>query len=279
MNGKIRLSCPALGPAATVYCPIRDAHDRALRGKREPGQVHKQNLPKRWKDTPVCCQDSITIDPDDHVQEQQLFRYGSDEWVAVYRTDRNAIESTNDKLKSDFSLDLNTERRMRGLAAAQYVLGFKVAALNYKRIADYARDQIRKNERAKRAQREGIVTPIRPDVTTPATTTRKPADKKVRSRAATDGPTTDGTPRRSEASSPRPTQPTETQRAPGCCRGLFTLRHYANRMTPLREQPCGGSFADLVEARRCADSPSCGRSRGLRFPWACLDFPLLWRNP
>lgn len=121
-----------------------------------------------------------------------MLRYGSDKWLAVYRTDRNTIESVNDKLKADFDIDVSSDRRMRGLAANQYVFAFKVAALNYKRIADYARDQLRK---ADRAERRAIITPIRPDVkvtvpnsnnisTTPVREPKKakPTEKKVRSR-------------------------------------------------------------------------------------------------
>lgn len=177
-NGRIRLSCPALGPSATVACDIREAHSRAFRGKREPGQVLKKNLPKRWAETAVCCQDSITVDPYAFLTEQQKYRYGSDTWLDVYRTDRNVVESVNDKLKSDFRVDLNSERRMRGLAANQYVFAFKATALNYKRIADYARAQLRT---AEKARRRSNLTPIRPNVELPATVS-KPVEKKVRSR-------------------------------------------------------------------------------------------------
>jgi len=177
-NGKIRLSCPALGPSATVACPIRAAHARAFRGKREPGQVHKRNLPKRWAETAVCCQDSITVDPNDFLSEQQKYRYGSDTWSHVYRTDRNVVESVNNTLKSDFRVDLNSERRMRGLAANQYVFTFKAAALNYKRIADYARAQLRK---AAKEERRSNLTPIRADIVLPAPGA-KLTEKQTRSR-------------------------------------------------------------------------------------------------
>lgn len=177
-NGKVRLSCPALGPSATVSCPIRDTHPRAFRGKREPGQVLKKDLPKRWAETAVCCQDSITVNPNEFLTEQQKYRYGSDTWLAVYKTDRNVVESVNNTLKSDFRVDLNSERRMRGLAANQYVFTFKAAALNYKRIADYARAQLRK---AEKETRRSNLTPIRAGVKLPATDI-KPAVKKVRSR-------------------------------------------------------------------------------------------------
>ncbi|PZE36951.1 hypothetical protein [Curtobacterium sp. MCPF17_031] len=88
------------------------------------------------------------------------------------------MESVNDKLKSGFRVDLNTERRMRGLAANQYVFTFKAAALNYKRIADYARAQLRATEKEKRCSN---LTSIRPDIALPAPAA-KPAEKKVRSR-------------------------------------------------------------------------------------------------
>lgn len=100
-NGKVRLSCPALGPSATVVCPVRKSHPKAFRGKTEPGQVLDANVPKRWKDTALCCQDSVTINPNEFLKETQMLRYGSDEWLAVYRTDRNTIESVSDKLKAD----------------------------------------------------------------------------------------------------------------------------------------------------------------------------------
>ena len=66
---------------------------------------------------------------------------------------------------------------MRGLAAAQYVLAFKIFTLNYKRIAGYAREQIRKQEKKTRT---APVTPLRPEETT--TRAKKAAEKKIRSR-------------------------------------------------------------------------------------------------
>lgn len=138
-------------------------------------------MPKRMEDLPVCCQDSITIDPNDHLREQQAIRYGSDKWVSTYRTDRNTIESLNNSLKSDFRIDATAERRMRGLAANQYVIAFKATALNYRRISDYARNQLKMAELEKR---RGTVTPIRPGITIDVPKTAAPAtkEKKVRSR-------------------------------------------------------------------------------------------------
>lgn len=204
----------------------------------------------------MCCQDSITIDPNDHLQELQLLRYGSDEWIAVFRTDRNTIESANDKMKSDFALDLNTERCMRGLAATQLVFAFKVASLNHKRIADHARDQLRKEERAKR---QTGVTPVRDDLnpTLPNTTNlssplctpprrRHPSRKRSEAETATAGPTTGATRRRSSASPSSPnvrnrqTRP-ETARAPSDRWGLLTVGLFASSNRSIRKEPLGGT--------------------------------------
>jgi hypothetical protein len=181
-NGKIRLSCPAIGPSASVTCGFRETHEKAFRGTRKPNAVLKKNMPKRMEDLPVCCQDSITIDPNDHLREQQALRYGSDKWVSTYRADRNTIESLNNSLKSDFRIDATAERRMRGLAANQYVLAFKATALNYRRISDYARNQLKM---AELANRRATVTPIRPGIAVDvpkATTPANKKEKKVRSR-------------------------------------------------------------------------------------------------
>lgn len=179
-NGKVRLSCPALGPSATVVCAAREMHEKAFRGGRKPNAVLKKNMPKRMEDLPVCCQESITIDPKDHPREQQSIRYGSDRWISTFRTDRNTIESLNNSLKSDFRIDATAERRMRGLAANQYVLAFKATALNYKRIANYARNQLKMAELEKRRTN---ITPIRPDIQVAATKKAGvPAETKVRNR-------------------------------------------------------------------------------------------------
>lgn len=179
-NGKVRLSCPAIGPSATVVCAAREMHEKAFSGKRKPNAVLKKNMPKRIADLPVCCQDSVTVDPKAHLREQQSIRYGSDRWISTFRTDRNTIESLNNSLKSDFRIDATAERRMRGLAANQYVLAFKATALNYKRIANYARTQLKIAELEKRRTN---VTPIRPDIH--VASPKKPAvprEKKVRNR-------------------------------------------------------------------------------------------------
>jgi hypothetical protein len=145
-NGNVPMMCPAHGPSATVECPIREAHPNA--NKKSKARVLKSNLP----DLPprVCTQTSVVVTAEDRVLEQANgLDYGTPEWDAIYKHDRNSIESGNDFLKSGPERIGNPSvRRLRGMAAQQFTLAFLLASANLRRIFRYLRDSLRSKPKA-----------------------------------------------------------------------------------------------------------------------------------
>jgi hypothetical protein len=132
------MQCPALGPSATVTCPLRSLHADASPDK-DRAQVLKQNLPKHQDK--VCTQSSITVRATDGEKNRQKYRYGTAEWQAIYRRDRNSIESINRHLKDEERLRETNTRRLRGLASQQYLFAMIVTASNLRKIVRFITDR------------------------------------------------------------------------------------------------------------------------------------------
>lgn len=137
-SGAQRMQCPALGPSATVTCPLRSLHADASPDK-DRAQVLKQNLPKHHDK--VCTQSSITVRATDGEKNRQKYRYGTAEWQAIYRRDRNSIESINRHLKDEERLRETNTRRLRGLASQQYLFAMIVTASNLRKIVRFITDR------------------------------------------------------------------------------------------------------------------------------------------
>ncbi|MEZ0106332.1 hypothetical protein ABH920_000313 [Catenulispora sp. EB89] len=128
-EGFQRFLCPAA--AGKLQCPIKPASLR--RGHSipladpEPSPV---GLPK------ICAQASITIAPELGAKHAQSLPYGSDEWVRIYFTLRNSIESFNGYAKDDNyeAIERGGRRRIRGMAAQMLLLAFQLHHANTRKI-------------------------------------------------------------------------------------------------------------------------------------------------
>lgn len=114
-DGYIRKQCPAVGPHATVSCPLRQMHPKT--DGKSLVRITKQQTPR--EPVQVCEQKSITIPPTAGAKHRQEYAYKSEEWRAWYRPPRQSVESNNKSLKNGAHNPLDdSERRLaRGWAA------------------------------------------------------------------------------------------------------------------------------------------------------------------
>ncbi|OIH99744.1 MULTISPECIES: hypothetical protein [unclassified Curtobacterium] len=137
-DGTLRLSRPASGISPTASCPLRKLHPRAVPDEEaDRVRIQRANITDRQKDYKVCCQTSVTVKPDQHVQQRQLLRHNSRQWFKTYRSDRSSSESTNDLLQRDHKLHVTTNRPLRGLAAQKLALALLAVKSNMTRIINF----------------------------------------------------------------------------------------------------------------------------------------------
>ncbi|WP_420369387.1 hypothetical protein [Curtobacterium sp. L1-20] len=79
----------------------------------------------------------MTVKPTEHVQQRQMLRHNTRQWLKTYRSNRSSSESTNDLLQRDHKLHVTTNRPMRGLAAQQLALALFAVRSNMTRIINY----------------------------------------------------------------------------------------------------------------------------------------------
>jgi hypothetical protein len=137
-NGKMRVSCPALGAAPTVTCPIRELSAKASRNRDRP---EVEAAPDILPD--ICRQHAITMDARENIRDQQAFEYMSPEWKKFHTHARQSIESVNAQLKSDTTLQLDkfARRPARGFAAAAFFVTMQLVQYNINKIAAFLHDQ------------------------------------------------------------------------------------------------------------------------------------------
>lgn len=132
-EGHQRMQCPAAGDAPTVRCPLKKA---SMRFTAKP-TVIPQDSPV---DPPqVCAQQSITIPPEAGAKHGQALPFESPEWSNAYHTLRNGVEGTNGYLKDPTNTNLESAgtRRVRGIAAVHFLVGFQLAASNLRKQAHW----------------------------------------------------------------------------------------------------------------------------------------------
>jgi hypothetical protein len=160
-NGKaVKYQCPALGASATVWCPLREMHEKA-EAKTDLPEVYESQIFDR--DVTVCCQKSINIPTEqDGKLGGQKHSYGTRVHNKVYKSDRASSESAN-KTLHNFVAPYSTpaNRPMRGLAAAQFAWALLVVSFNYARIAKYMHQRYKQQQKAvaERLPRQSIPTP------------------------------------------------------------------------------------------------------------------------
>ncbi|WP_150307214.1 hypothetical protein [Planctomonas psychrotolerans] len=149
-QGNQPMMCPAFGPTATVECPWREKHPKS--SAKPKAVILKRNLPA--KPDRICKQVSVSFHALDGVEHDQLLHYGSDEWARTYAHDRNSMESMNEYLK-DGPEDLrnSASRRLRGMAAQQYLITMMLVTANLRKIARFILEQ--KRPRPKSKPKEG----------------------------------------------------------------------------------------------------------------------------
>lgn len=130
-EGHQRMLCPAAGDAPTVRCPLKKA---SMRYTAKPTVIptHSPVGPPA-----VCDQQSVTIPPEAGAKHAQALPFESPEWSNAYHTLRNGVEGTNGYLKDPTNMNLESAgtRRVRGIAAVSFLLGFQLAASNLRKHA------------------------------------------------------------------------------------------------------------------------------------------------
>jgi hypothetical protein len=141
-RGYVPMMCPALGPSATLECPLRELHAKASKkpAKIRP-MVRDDLLPENGHEPKICTSHSVSFSPEEGLKHEQDLHYGSEEWLETYRHDRNSMEGHNDYLKSGPErLADSRMRRIRGMAAQQFLITFQLVSANLRKIARFLRD-------------------------------------------------------------------------------------------------------------------------------------------
>lgn len=126
-DGAQRLMCPAVGPSATVDCPLRPRQTR-------PGRTRIADVP--YHPDRICTNNtSVTFPASVGAKFRQSFPFGTAEWAGWYGL-RNTIESINGLAKdgSHGGLDDSTRRRVRGYAAQYLFTTLLAMAVNVRKI-------------------------------------------------------------------------------------------------------------------------------------------------
>ena len=128
-EGHQRMSCPA--SAGRVQCPLKK-----ISMGRDPRLPLADPAPHPTGPAKICAQHTITITPQAGAQHHQALPYGSPDWQRVYFRLRNSVEHFNGYAKdvSNEAIELPGRRRIRGLAAQTFLLGFQLAHANRRKI-------------------------------------------------------------------------------------------------------------------------------------------------
>jgi hypothetical protein len=186
-KGRVVLRCPALGPSATVTCPLRELLKTKI-DKVRPA-VDGEDLPD-FADK-ICSQHSVSFDTAKNRRSAQAFEYGTKEWEVFHTHARNSIESLNNQVKTGGTEDIQSasRRRVRGFGAAQIIVTMLLTNFNLRKIAAFISDKIKADARKQTFGEPGVALVRRrdrewhnpytgtypPGVTPPSTATASPA--------------------------------------------------------------------------------------------------------
>lgn len=132
-EGHQRMFCPAAGGSPGVRCPLKKA---SMRFTAKPTVVPTASP---VGPPPVCEQQSVTIPPEAGSKHGQALAFESPEWSNAYHTLRSGVEGTNGYLKDPTNMNLESSgtRRVRGIAAVSFLVGFQLAASNLRKQAHW----------------------------------------------------------------------------------------------------------------------------------------------
>lgn len=137
-NGGSAHKCPAVGPGATVNCPLKPRAPQR-EGDKERTTILRQDLPAH--PGPVCTNhNSVTIPLAAGAKYAQSVVWQSEEWHRVYGS-RNTVEAKNAYLKDEKggSIAAHGRRLLRGIAVQSVLVAIMVAGQNVRAVQDYLR--------------------------------------------------------------------------------------------------------------------------------------------
>jgi hypothetical protein len=139
-GGKVPMRCPAVGPTATVACPLKP-QPTGFRPKRALRPILQHELPQI---PPKLCQnkESTHFDPIVGLKYKQHFTFGTEEWKRWYGL-RNYVEAFNRYVKRGNGENLGDEslRQFRGLGSQQYATAMLVAVANLRMVQDFLNER------------------------------------------------------------------------------------------------------------------------------------------
>ncbi|MFF2388966.1 hypothetical protein [Agromyces sp. NPDC058104] len=152
-EGNQRYICPAYGANAKVSCPLRELTEtdamrearekRALTSRVDIPRIQKPDLPEHPDE--CCTKATIKIHKDFALKWRQDpdLRFGSREWDDIYGVDRNTSEGFHGYLKDEGTHDLESRgrRRMRGLAAQQFLITFVLVSANLRKVFSFLQEK------------------------------------------------------------------------------------------------------------------------------------------
>lgn len=169
-EGYVPMRCPAVGPSATVVCPLK---------KAVGSTAGRTRIPVTPSDPDRICTNtsSVSFPPSAGAKFAQALHYGSPTWRQMYSTARNTIEGMNGYLKdaSREALDQPGRRRVRGYAAQYLFAAVLVVSANIRKIRAFlekaAADAagVVSIARKRRPRRRDRLSDFRPDTGTSAT--------------------------------------------------------------------------------------------------------------
>ena len=138
-NGSTPKMCPALGPSETVECELRPLHPKAPRNKDRSHTV----LPKDFVPDKICTQSSVTFKSTDNSDKTQDMPYGTEEHAITYTRDRNTNEGFHAFMRETGyeAISNSSRRRIRGLAAQQFITTLLFVSANIRKIAAFLHDE------------------------------------------------------------------------------------------------------------------------------------------
>lgn len=133
-NGAYPMTCPAIGAARTLSCPLKPNQPPLKAGLTTIPVLNPPAAPGK-----ICTnQSSVKFNLDDGGKYEQHYRYRSVEWQQAYSYGRQVIESFNRSLKhAANALHDSSSRRMRGEVAQTFLALLGVIAANEDRIENW----------------------------------------------------------------------------------------------------------------------------------------------
>lgn len=135
-DGYQPLRCPAIGPSATVACPLRPASFKPVAKVAVRARIaHPPEHPDR-----ICTQTSVSFPPTVGAKYRQDIQFGSADWARRFRTMRSTIEGFNGYVKDPAFEDIETSarRRLRGQTAQHLLVALLVVSANIRKLLTWA---------------------------------------------------------------------------------------------------------------------------------------------